>query len=191
MTNYLTLSTNDTENSSITIQRETRDPVLQRLMRFTMADEAAHHKFGKIWADKTIPKLTEEEHEAVENWAAECFQILLFNLINAEQKQAIYQEFGLDWQWVRSAVMEAFSDGDRREDMTNNTNIFRVLIKTLHNAGIITERTRHVYGQWVDMDELSRENDEIPGMDVAHEATQTLKAINEGHIKRSPRYRVN
>ena len=50
------------------IQRETRDPTLKNVdARFTMADEAAHHKFGKIWADKTIPKLTEEEHEAVEN----------------------------------------------------------------------------------------------------------------------------
>jgi hypothetical protein len=173
------------------IQRETLDPTLRNVVRFTMADEAAHHKFGKIWADKTIPKLTEEEHESVENWAAECFQVLLFNLVNSEQKQAIYQEFGLDWQWVRSAIMEAFSDEDRRADMTNNTNIFRVLIKTLHNAGIITERTRHVYGQWVDMNELSAEDDEIPGMDVAQEATNTLIEINSGHVKRSPRYRVN
>ncbi len=173
------------------IQRDTHDPTLRNLVRFTMADEAAHHKFGKIWADATIPKLSDQEHDDVEDWAAQCFQVLLFNLVNAEQKQDIYKEFGLDWKWVRSAVMEAFGDEDRRENMTNNTNIFRVLIKTLFNAGIITERTRHVYGQWVDMDELSRENDEVPGMDVAREATQTLIDINSDHVKRSPRYRVN
>ena len=46
--------------------------------------------FGKIWADRTVPKLSEEEHEKVEDWAAKCFQTLLFNLVNAEQKQAIY-----------------------------------------------------------------------------------------------------
>ena len=40
-----------------TIQRETQDPLLRRLIHFTMSDEAFHHKFGKIWADKTIPKL--------------------------------------------------------------------------------------------------------------------------------------
>ena len=55
-----------------------------------MTDEAFHHKFGKIWADRTVPKLTEEEHEKVEEWAAQCFQTLLFNLVNAEQKQEIY-----------------------------------------------------------------------------------------------------
>jgi hypothetical protein len=174
-----------------TIQRETRDPVLRQLIRFTMADEAAHHKFGKIWADRTIPQLSEEEHEHVEAWAADCFQVLLFNLVNAEQKQEIYREFGLDWKWVRGAVLEAFSDEDRRQDMTNGTNIFRVLIKTLLKAGIITERTRPVYAQWVDMAELSAESDEVAGADVAEEATQTLKAINANRIKLGAHYRVN
>jgi hypothetical protein len=41
-----------------------------------MTDEAFHHKFGKIWADRTIPKLSPEEHGIVEDWAAECFQHL-------------------------------------------------------------------------------------------------------------------
>jgi hypothetical protein len=81
-----------------TIHMKTHDPVLRTLIQFTMTDEAFHHKFGKIWADKTVPGLTEDEHEAVELWAAECFKMLLFNLINAEQKQAIYGEFGLDWE---------------------------------------------------------------------------------------------
>ena len=174
-----------------TIQRETHDPVLRQLIRFTMADEAAHHKFGKIWADRTIPELSAEEHEYVETWAAECFQVLLFNLVNAEQKQAIYEEFGLDWQWVRGAVLEAFSDRDRRQDMTNGTNIFRVLIKTLLKAGIITDRTRPVYAQWVDMAELNAESDEVAGADVAEEATEVLKGINADRIKLGAHYRVN
>jgi len=174
-----------------TFQRETQDPVLKRLIRFTMADEAAHHKFGKIWADRTIPQLSEEEHEHVEAWAAECFEVLLFNLINSEQKQEIYQEFDLDWRWVRSAVLEAFSDRDRRQDMTNGTNVFRVLIKTLLKAGIITDRTRPIYAQWVDMAELAAESDEVAGSDVAEEATETLKEINADRVKHGAHYRVN
>jgi hypothetical protein len=143
-----------------------------------MTDEAFHHKFGKIWADKTVPGLTAEEHEKVELWAAECFHNLLFNLVNAEQKQEIYREFGLDWQWVRGAVMEAFGDEDRRDNMRQSTNIFRVLIKTLLKAGIITERTRPVYAGWVDMDELSGEEDEVVGTDVAEAAMAELREIN-------------
>jgi hypothetical protein len=166
-----------------TIHMRTRDPVLRRLVQLVMSDEAFHHKFGKIWADRTVPKLSEQEHETVETWAAECFQKLLFNLVNAEQKQEIYREFGLDWQWVRSAVMEAFGDADRRDNMTQSTNIFRVLIKTLLKAGIITERTRPIYANWVDMEELAGEDDEVVGSDLAEETMSELRDIN-GQRKR-------
>ena len=166
-----------------TFHSKTNDPLLRRLIQMVMSDEAFHHKFGKIWADKTVPKLTEEEHEKVEDWAARCFQTLLFNLVNSEQKQAIYPQFGLEWQWVRGAVMEAFTDEDRRESMTESTNIFRVLIKTLLKAGIITERTRPTYAAWVDMDELHREDDEVAGMDVAMAAMEELKEINDSRRK--------
>ncbi|MEM7408936.1 MAG: ferritin-like domain-containing protein [Myxococcota bacterium] len=166
-----------------TLHARTNDPMLRRLVQLVMTDEAFHHKFGKIWADRTVPNLTNEEHEQVEDWAAQCFQTLLFNLVNAEQKQEIYAPFGLDWQWVRSAVMEAFGDEDRRETLTQQTNIFRVLIKTLLKAGIITERTRSVYATWVDMEELHREDDEVVGQEVADEGIAMLRDINRNRKK--------
>ena len=166
-----------------TFHSMTNDPLLRRLIQLTMSDEAFHHKFGKIWADRTISKLSEEEHHAVEDWAAKCFHTLLFNLINAEQKQAIYPQFGLEWQWVRGAIQEAFTDKDRRSAMTRGTNIFRVLIKTLLKAGIITERTRPVYAGWVDMAELHRESDEVVGHDLAMATVAELREINAQHAK--------
>jgi len=161
-----------------TLYKQSQDPLLRRVVQLVMTDEAFHHKFGKIWADKTVPSLSEQEHERVEAWAAQCFQHLLLNLVNAEQKQEIYAEFGLDWQWVRSAVMESFSERDRRQSMTESTNIFRVLIKTLLKAGIITDRTRSIYAQWVDMDELTLEDDQVVGSDVAAEGIAELREIN-------------
>jgi hypothetical protein len=166
-----------------TVHSKTNDPLLRRLVQMVMTDEAFHHKFGKIWADRTVPKLTEAEHEKVEQWAAQCFQKLLFNLVNAEQKQVIYREFGLDWQWVRSAVLESFTDADRRRVMTESTNIFRVLIKTLLTAGIITERTKPIYAMWVDMEELAREPDAVVGTDVAEEGIAYLRDINRNRKK--------
>jgi hypothetical protein len=163
-----------------TLHMRSVDPLLRRLVQLVMTDEAFHHKFGKIWADRTVPQLGEEEHERVEAWAAQCFQTLLFNLVNAEQKQAIYGEFGLDWRWVRSAVLESFGDEDRRKNMTEGTNIFRVLIKTLLKAGIVTARTRPLYAQWVDMDELAGEDDEVVGTDVAESGIDELREINRG-----------
>jgi len=108
---------------------------------------------------------------------------LLFNLVNAEQKQVIYERFGLDWRWVRSAIMESFGDAQRRAMMAQSTNIFRVLIKTLLKAGIITERTRPLYAAWVDMDELAGESDEVVGDAVAQEGIAQLRDINRSRKK--------
>ena len=166
-----------------TLNVRTHDPLLRRVVQLVMSDEAFHHKFGKIWADRTVPKLSAEEHEKVEDWAAKCFQTLLFNLVNAEQKQAIYPKFGLDWQWVRGAVLEAFTDDDRRQVMRQSTNIFRVLIKTLLKAGIITERTKPVYAAWVDMEELRGESDEVVGSDIADATVLELRDINAAKSK--------
>jgi hypothetical protein len=86
-----------------------RDPLMVKLMQLVMTDEAFHHKFGKIWADRTIPKLSKEEQDIIEDWAAECFQTLLFNLVNPEQKQILYKEFGIDWQQVTAEMVDAIS----------------------------------------------------------------------------------
>ena len=161
-----------------TLYQKSQDPLLVRLCQLVMTDEAFHHKFGKIWADRTIPKLSPEEHAIVEDWAAQCFQTLLFNLVNAEQMKVVYDAVGVDWQDARAAIMEAFTDEDRREGMKQSANIFRVLIKTLLNAGIITDRTRAFYGMYVDMDELKREGDRMVGDDIAEEGIKYLQSLN-------------
>jgi hypothetical protein len=166
-----------------TLHKVACDPVLRRLCQLVMTDEAFHHRFGKIWAHQTVPQLAADEHAAVEDWALECFQRLLFNMVNAEQKRLIYPRFGLEWQWVREAVLEAVTDDHRRENMQQSTDVFRTLIKTLLKAGIITERTRAHYARWVDMDELAGEPDRMVGDDVAEEGIRGLRDINAGKRK--------
>src|SRR5581483_10099760 len=106
-----------------TLYQQSRDPLLVKLCQLVITDEAFHHKFGKIWADRTIPKLLPEEQNLVEDWAAQCFQTLLFNLVNAEQMKVVYDSVGIDWQEARAAIMEAFTDADRREGMKQSANI--------------------------------------------------------------------
>ena len=161
-----------------TFYRHTHDPLLKKLMQLVMTDEAFHHKFGKIWADRTIPKLSDDERNLIEDWAAHCFQTLLFNLVNPEQKKIIYAPLGLDWKLVHDEMLEAFGDEKRREDMKESTNIFRVLVKTLFNAGIITERTSAFYATYVDLDEIKSEGDHMVGDDIAEEGIQYLQTIN-------------
>ena len=143
-----------------------------------MTDEAFHHKFGKIWADKTICNLSPEERDRVEDWAAECFESLLFNLVNIRQKRMVYEQFGLDWEWVRDAVRETYNDEERRSELKDGNNIFRVLAKNLISAGIITDRTKHVYAEWVNMNQLESEERDIPGAAAVIEGIEDLRRIN-------------
>ena len=162
-----------------TIFNETNDPLARKLTQLVMTDEAFHHKFGKIWADRTIPKMTQAEREMVEDWAAHCFQSLLFNLGSPVQQAQVYRDFGLDPERVREEMVALIqNDERRRERLKSQTNIFRVLIKTLFNAGLITERTRAFYATYVDMDELKSEGDKMVGDDIAEEGIKYLQEIN-------------
>jgi hypothetical protein len=154
------------------------DPLGKKLMQLVMTDEAFHHKFGKIWADRTIPKLAPEEHAIIEDWAAHCFQTLLFNLVSPSQQRDLYEEFGLDPDKVIAEMALMVTDESRRENMREQTNIFRVLVKTLLNAGIITDRTRAFYAVYVDLDELKSEGDRMVGDDIAEEGIKYLQEIN-------------
>src|SRR3990167_2289411 len=39
--------------------KHNRDPLAKRLFQLVMTDEAFHHKFGKIWADRTVPQMSQ------------------------------------------------------------------------------------------------------------------------------------
>ena len=62
--------------------------------------------------------------------------------------------------------------------MENSTNIFRVLIKTLLNSGIITDRTKDFYSTYVDIEELKKEGDRMVGDDIAEEGIKYLTELN-------------
>ena len=80
----------------------------------------------------------------VEDWAAHCFQSLLFNLrLARSSRRRSTSDFGLDPERVIEGIMRAPRPTTTRPRAAarSQTNIFRVLIKTLLNAGLITERT--------------------------------------------------
>ena len=134
----------------------------------------------RIWADRTIPHLSKGEHEQIEDWAWQVFNVLIYNLASPDQKTWIYQELGLDPVWCQQAFMEALTDEAMRKDMQDASNIFRVLVKTLLKAGIITDRTRGNYAAFLDMAELHAEGDRMIGDDIAEEGIRYLIQLNGG-----------
>ena len=79
------------------------------------------------------------------------------------------------WCWV---IYEEFDDNVRRSELKEVPNVFRVLVKTLLGAGIISDRTRHIYAGWVDMTELDSEKHETPGEAVVADGIEELRRIN-------------
>jgi hypothetical protein len=108
--------------------------------------------------------------------------VLLFNLGSPNQKEWIYREVGLDPEWCQSAFMEAMTDSNIREEMKQTSNIFRVLIKTLLKAGIITDRTRNNYAAYIDMAELHNEGDKMIGDEIAEQGIKYLIQLNGGKM---------
>jgi len=158
--------------------RHNRDPLARKLFQLVMTDEAFHHKFGKIWADRTIPQLSQAERDLVEDWTAHCAQKLLFDRGSPQQQAEIYGAFGLDPERVVADIVQRRKDRDPNRRFKSDTNIFRVLIKTLLKAGLITERTRSFYAMYVDLDELAGEGDRMVGDDIAEDGIRYLQEIN-------------
>jgi hypothetical protein len=161
-----------------TFYQNLADPLGRRLLQLVMTDEAFHHRFGKIWASRTIPRLDETEHAIIEDWALECFQHLLFNLVAPSQQRHIYEAFDIDPDRAMAGFRETMTDDKRRETLARSSNIFRVLIKTLLNTGIITERTRGFYANYVDIDALVGEGERMIGDDIADEGMAYLRNVN-------------
>lgn len=158
--------------------RHNRDPLARRLFQLVMTDEAFHHKFGKIWAERTVSQLTEHERNTIEDWAAHCFQSLLFNIGSPQQHVEVYRAFGMDPERVIDEMRKRATDDWRRERMQNQVDIFRVLVKTILKAGLITQRTRSFYATYVNMDELRAEGDRMVGDDIAEDGIRYLQEIN-------------
>ena len=158
--------------------RHNRDPLARKLFQLVMTDEAFHHKFGKIWADRTIPHLTEAERNLVEDWTAHCAQKLLFDRGAPNQMAEIFGAFGMDPERVTAEIVERRKTRDPARRYRSDTNVFRVLIKTLLKAGLITERTRSFYAMYVDLDELAAEGDRMVGDDIAEDGIRYLQEIN-------------
>jgi hypothetical protein len=169
-----------------TIHASAQDPLLRRLVRFILTDESYHHRFGKIWGEMAIPGLTEEQHRQMENWAAGCFITVHQNLNGLEQKNIVYERFGLNARWVAGAIREASDEPRMRAALEKHTLMYRILARTLDQCGIITERTRPLYKAYFNLDSLSDDPDDLMGEGIADQTMQELREIRQ-EIRRGRR----
>ena len=90
----------------------------------------------------------------------------------------IHERFGLDWKWVHGAMIEAYASPAARRELAAANGIFRILVKTLAQIGIITPRTRPLFNVWFDVEGLAAESDDGPGDRIAEDTIAELRGIN-------------
>ncbi len=154
------------------------DPVLVRLAQLVMTDETFHHKAGCLWAENDLPLLSAAEHADAEDWALECFQSLMFNVFNPSQKAALYQKYGWDTEYVREKLRPYYTPEIRKQELSEQTGVFRILARTLIRSGIVTDRTRKVYAQWVDIDSFVGDETDSVEASIARRGLELIASIN-------------
>lgn len=162
------------------VHATTTDALLKRITQLVLTDEAFHHKFGKTWAEKTIPFASKEERNKVEDWTAICFEKLYLNLNHIEQRRDVHEKFGLDHVDLVASLELHESEQVRRNRLFQQGNIFRSLLGNLVRAEIVTARTRSIYARWLDVDQLEREDDalEAIGAVISKQGKSYLSTIN-------------
>jgi hypothetical protein len=78
----------------------------------------------------------------------------------------MFLPYGLDPGRVTADIIERRKSRDPNKRITNEGNVFRVLVKTLFKCGLITARTRSFYALYVDLDEMAVEGDRMIGDDI-------------------------
>ncbi|MFL6622111.1 MAG: ferritin-like domain-containing protein [Sulfurifustis sp.] len=169
------------------LHTNTSDPTLARLAQLVMSDEAFHHKAGRIWSKVDLPYLTDEEKEKAEAFALECFDALMFNVMHPSQKQVIYDRYGFDWKWVREAMKESYTSEVRRQELAATNSAFRIVMRTLVNSGVVSQKTEGAYAAWVPIDDLRSERDGSIEERITAEGLEYLRRINDSKRQRHRR----
>ena len=160
--------------------RYNRDPLARKLFQLVMTDEAFHHKFGKIWADKTIPQAhrVRAQHGRGLGGALRPVAALQQRLAAAAAGDLRPSSASIR-SGCSPTSWSARKNKDPKKRFKGETNVFRVLIKTLLNAGLITDAharlLRACTSTWTS---CQAEGTRMVGDDIAEEGIRYLQAIN-------------
>ena len=124
----------------------TRDEVLARVVELTAQDEARHVSFGLIYMKEELPRMSEDAHIRVEDFAVAALRMLCSpeaQMAMGEPLFAIFREVGIDTAVAAKEMEEKFLDPAFR---ARQPNPFRdYVIPQLQRLDLITDRTAPAY----------------------------------------------
>ena len=107
------------------VHAHTRDPLLKRLVQLVMTDEAFHHRFGKIWADRTLPEAEPRRARAGRGLDRAGVRDAAVQPVEPGAARVYLRRVRARLAVLRESVRERFVGG-RKNSLREGTNIFRV-----------------------------------------------------------------
>jgi hypothetical protein len=130
------------------MKRGTSDELLRQIVELTAQDEARHVSYGLIYMKEELPKMAEDERNAVEDFALAAVGILAGPDNEAAMGApllAIMEEVGID---LEVAVPEMAAKLGTAEARAERFNPFQeYVIPQLKRIDLITERTAPGYAE--------------------------------------------
>jgi hypothetical protein len=121
------------------LRRETRNPLLEEMIRRVEQDESRHAAFGVLTMRRAVREADASEKEAMEDWA---FGIL--EALNANQQldmlQVLGPKYGIDPANLTQATLAMPNWSE-----LNSMPYMHTVIPNLRHLGLITERTEAQY----------------------------------------------
>ena len=128
-----------------------RDPLAADLFELCTVSKAVHHDMGLDWAKRTLPRLSPPEHNAVAEWTARCFAMVMTHIAWPVEDMEYYRVFGLDRERVSAEIAALVKSGQFRAEAQGLSAIFRTSAQTLHSSNLVSEKTLEFFASLVDM----------------------------------------
>lgn len=153
------------------LARSATDPLLRRLAKLVMADEAQHHRTGRMLAQREFPGFSSEALQEVVEEASFCFRTLEKLYFHAGPLQALCEQYSLD-----APLDPVLLPGARNPQLEA---VFRRNARTLLHCGLVTGSSQELYAPWLQQVAEDSATDNVDQR-IAEQMVGELSAYNAG-----------
>ncbi len=141
--------------------RSTEEPLLKKLLRYVMSDEARHVAFGVLSLGEYYRQLSDAELKERQDFLCE-------NTLRSRSRSAtpeIWERVGLDFQAVAPSLLEASSKIDQNLFSSFQKGFFAKLVPNVRKLGLLDANNGYLRQKWGEAGLLAHEFADDTGAD--------------------------
>jgi len=174
------------------MHRMTTCPLLKKLTQGVLSDEARHVGFGRIYLEKLVTEMHQDDREELADFAFDAVQIM-FRTQNGAPATArrldpgfmmVLENCNIDFQDFAKGMMEAREQGYKRKLSPGQIHTFKdLMMPALVRVGVITDRVRERYEEagipiWEDKQVLEAMEDVEGEQELLNLSAEELAALS-------------